>query len=588
MNGTYTHPPGLTVKERFWLINPVQGKEPTDLHNETGYSDRVQNLTDEQNHFSLRLSDVKKTDEHMYYFRITTNEKKEIFQGYPGVTLTVTDRPKRVSVSISPSGEIVEGRTVTLTCSSEANPPVKSYTWYKGRTSLGKKKTYTISKISSEDSGEYKCKCSNEVGHQDSNSVTLNVLYPPKNVSVSISLSGEIVEGRTVTLTCSSEANPPVKSYTWYKGSTSLGKEKTYTISKISSGDSGEYKCKCSNEVGHQDSNSVTLNVLYPPKNVSVSISLAGEIVEGRTVTLTCSNEANPPVKSYTWYKGRTSLGKKKTYTISKISSGDSGEYKCKCSNEVGHQDSNSVTLNVLYPPKNVSVSISLSGEIVEGRTVTLNCSSDANPPVQNYTWFKEKESSPVGSGQSYRAVQSGQYYCEAQNKHGSERSAAVSVTVNDGSVIVYVAVGLGLFGLAALLSALFWLRSKRQKKKADEEEGDYQNIGPSAQDDTYANVELLQTHAFSLPTPPADASTSPDYENIASRDSAFRAGNSLKDSKGQTVLSHQRGAYTPRESTATSRTAETPSACGRAHRQSRTTRQHHLPVTVTTPSQMR
>ncbi|KAK3530150.1 hypothetical protein QTP86_016902 [Hemibagrus guttatus] len=50
-----------------------------------------------------------------------------------------------MSVSISPSGDLV-----------------------------GKEKTYTISKISSEDSGE--CKCSNEVGHQYSNSVTLNVL----------------------------------------------------------------------------------------------------------------------------------------------------------------------------------------------------------------------------------------------------------------------------------------------------------------------------------------------------------------------------------------------------------------------------
>ncbi|XP_047659583.1 B-cell receptor CD22-like isoform X2 [Tachysurus fulvidraco] len=166
-------------------------------------------------------------------------------------------------------------------------------------------------------------------------------------------------------------------------------------------------------------------------------------------------------------------------------------------------------------------MSISPSGEIVEDSSVTLTCSSDANPPVQNYTWFKEKESSPVGSGQSYRAVQSGQYYCEAQNKHGSERSAAVSVTIN-GTVIVYVAVGLGLFGLAALLSALFWLRSKRQKTKVVE--GDNQNTGPSAKDDTYAALDstgraaddVYHTLAISHPSPPADSPTSSDYENIA------------------------------------------------------------------------
>ncbi|XP_058236657.1 B-cell receptor CD22-like isoform X1 [Hemibagrus wyckioides] len=518
MNVTYTHPTRLTVKDRFWFINTVKGKEPTDLCNEPGYSGRVQYLTDGQNHFSLRLSDVKKTDEHMYYFRITTNTEKNKYMGYPGVTLTVTD----LDVQIAPA-EVTEGQSAVLTCKTTCSLTDPTFIWYKNShhltTKTSKRNEVRLQSVSSEDAGSYSCAVRGYEHHSPAQ--TLRVRYRPKRVSVSISPSGEIVEGSLVTLTCSSDANPPVKTYTWYKQATSVGTEKTYTISKISSMDTGEYKCKCSNEVGHQESSSVSLNVLYPPKNVSVSISPSGEIVEGSSVTLTCSSDANPPVQSYTWYKQATSVGTEKTCTISKISSEDTGEYKCKCSNEVGHQESSSVTLNVLYPPKSVSVSISPSGEIVEGSSVTLTCSSDANPPAQNYTWYMEKESSPVGSGQSYRAGQSGQYYCEAQNEHGSDRSAAVSITFNDVSVMVYVAVGLGLFGLAALLSALFWLRSRRQKKKADEDEGDNQPSSlqkpePSAQDDTYANVELLRTHAISLPTAPADTPTSPDYENIA------------------------------------------------------------------------
>ncbi|KAI5628762.1 hypothetical protein C0J50_10577, partial [Silurus asotus] len=115
-------------------------------------------------------------------------------------------------------------------------------------------------------------------------------LDPPKNVS--ISLSGEIVEGSLVNLTCSCDAKPPVETYTWFNRTTSVGKGKTFTISKISAEDSGEYKCMCSNKVGHQNSTSVTLNVLYPPKNVSISSS--GANVEGRSVTLTCSSDSNP------------------------------------------------------------------------------------------------------------------------------------------------------------------------------------------------------------------------------------------------------------------------------------------------------
>ncbi|XP_053531925.1 B-cell receptor CD22-like [Ictalurus punctatus] len=300
MNIMYTHPTHLTVENRFWLIDPVHGKELTDLRNESGYSDRVEYLGDEQKH-SLRLSNVKKTDEHKYYFRIITNEERERYQGHSGVT-RLDDLNENTSTYRHDNKKVTDER--------------KIHTAY---------------------------------GHE--------------------------------------------------------------LLSSF-----------------------LSWNSLDPPKNVSVSISSSGEIVEGSSVTLTCSSDANPPVENYTWFKGTTSVGKGNTYNISKISSEDSGEYKCKCSNEVRHQDSISVALNVLYPPKNVSVSISSSGEIVEGSSVTLTCSSDANPPVENYTWFKEKESSPVGSGQSYGALQSGQYYCEAQNKHGSERSAAVSITLNSKS----------------------------------------------------------------------------------------------------------------------------------------------------------
>ncbi|GAA6086935.1 hemicentin-1-like [Tachysurus ichikawai] len=524
MNVTYTHPPRLTVTKRFWAINKVQGKDSYDLYNVSGYSGRVTYLTDVQNHFPLRLSDVKKSDEQMYYFRIRTNEEKERYLGKPGVTLSVTD----LDLQIAPA-EVTEGQSVVLTCKTTCNLSDPTFIWYKNSrnltTNTNKNNEVRLQSVSSEDAGSYSCAVRG-YEHLHSPVQTLRVRYRPKNVSVSIRPSGEIVENSSVTLTCSSDAYPPVQNYTWFKGNTSVGKEKTYSISKISFEDSGEYKCRGSNEVGHQDSNSVTLNVLYAPKNVSVSTRPSGEIVENSSVTLTCSSDANPPVQSYTWFKGKTSVRKEKTYNISKISSEESGEYKCRSSNKVGRQYSNSVTLNVLYPPKYVSVSVSPSGEIVEDSSVTLTCSSDANPPVQSYTWFKVNESSPVGSGQSYRAVQSGQYYCEAENKHGSERSAAVSVTINAATVIVivYVAVGLGLFGLAVLLSALFWLRSKRQKKKKADK-GDNQNTGSSPKDDTYQNLELSQ---ISHPSPPDDMPTSSDYENIAIAPAEVTEGQSV------------------------------------------------------------
>ena len=91
------------------------------------------------------------------------------------------------------------------------------------------------------------------------------------------------------------------------------------------------------------------------------------------------------------------------------------------------------VTFSHLDTPKTTTVFTRPSGVITKGSSVTLTCSSDANPPVENYTWFKVNESTPVGSGQQYSITSissedGGQYYCEARNKYGAEDSTAVSI----------------------------------------------------------------------------------------------------------------------------------------------------------------
>jgi hypothetical protein len=90
------------------------------------------------------------------------------------------DGPKNTSVSVSPSGGIVEGSSVTLTCSSDANPPVQIYIWYKtngAETSMRHSGwSYRITNIIPEDRGEYYCLAVNEVGCKRSKLVPLKVL----------------------------------------------------------------------------------------------------------------------------------------------------------------------------------------------------------------------------------------------------------------------------------------------------------------------------------------------------------------------------------------------------------------------------
>ncbi|KAI4902846.1 hypothetical protein NFI96_026845 [Prochilodus magdalenae] len=466
MNGSYTHPEHLTVTETFWVIDPVEGKEPTDLSKNPGYSGRVAYLPAKQEHFSLRLKDVMKKDEHQYCFRIKTNEGKERWVGTPGVQLRVQLAELRVEAP----GEVTEGQTAVLTCRTTCSLADPTFIWYKNGRPLTTKTNNQLhlQPVSSDDAGNYSCAVRGYV-NIDSAAQNLRVRYSPKNVSVSISPPGKIVEGSSVTLICSSDGNPPVKIYTWLKGSASVGKGDTYNIPNIRSEHSGEYTCQSRNELGEGRSTAVQINVQYPPKKVSVSISPPGKIVEGSSVTLTCSSDGNPPVNIYTWLKGSVSVRNGGTLYIPNIRSEDSGEYTCQSRNDLGERRSTAVQINVQYPPKNVSLSTSSPGQTVGDSLVNLTCSSDGNPPVKNYTWFKEGGSSPVGSGDSYSPLQSGSYYCEAQNEHGAQKSDPVPVVLKvfsaGYSVILYGAAGFGLCVVVGFFSVVFWRRTRNMSE---------------------------------------------------------------------------------------------------------------------------
>ena len=85
------------------------------------------------------------------------------------------DKPKPPSVSVSPSGEITDGSSVTLTCNSDANPAA-TYVWYRrGGSYVRENRKLIFTSIVSSDSGEYYCSAENRLGTRRSNNIFINV-----------------------------------------------------------------------------------------------------------------------------------------------------------------------------------------------------------------------------------------------------------------------------------------------------------------------------------------------------------------------------------------------------------------------------
>ncbi|KAL1281298.1 hypothetical protein QQF64_000101 [Cirrhinus molitorella] len=240
-------------------------------------------------------------------------------------------------------------------------------------------------------------------------------------------------------------------------------------------------------------------------------------VTEGDSVRLTCKSSCTLTDRAtFIWYRNSQPLTERRDTNnellLQSVRREDAGRYSCALH---GHTYiSPDVQLNVTYEPKNVSVSINGSAEIVEGDSVTLICSSDSNPPALNFSWFKENQSSSVGSGQSFSALQSGRFYCEAHNQHGSQRSDAVTVKVHHGAgrnVIVITAASGGVFIIVIII---MWFIMRKQRRVGNEDL-------TIKQSDLYSDVsQRVSVHD----EPPSEADAVNDAPYASVKPNRFRA----------------------------------------------------------------
>ncbi|KAI5092450.1 sialoadhesin-like [Silurus meridionalis] len=149
---------------------------------------------------SLRISKLRVKDSGVYVFRFITNHPVRKLPRQKGLTLKVTDAPGNTSVTVTSSGLIAEGTSVSLFCSSFNTSAHTNFTWFQRNettTLRGTGQKLTIGHLSSRDSGLYTCVAQNIWGSDYAN-ITLTIHKEKGNGSSSTVI---IVFGLIILLT---------------------------------------------------------------------------------------------------------------------------------------------------------------------------------------------------------------------------------------------------------------------------------------------------------------------------------------------------------------------------------------------------
>uniref|UniRef100_A0A3Q3MW98 Myelin-associated glycoprotein-like n=2 Tax=Mastacembelus armatus TaxID=205130 RepID=A0A3Q3MW98_9TELE len=259
------------------------------------------------------------------------------------------------------------------------------------------------------------------------------------------------------------------------------------------------FRLDCPNSLKFSFTDGVRITVQSDP--LPPLLNFVSQVAEGDQVRLQCSVpvpcSSLPP--SLTWLPQDSSRQEETemlqnmdrqvtmTSTLTFIATADHHNQTIACSvsyplTKGGSTRSSAATqrVRVLYAPRFTVATVSTSRPVSEGRTVTFKCSSDANPPVSSYTWYRDDSGklNKMGEGDMLTLQvnwsDSGVYLCEAQTPRGSQRSNPVSLEVTTGSeclmVLPYIICGvvLVLYIITVVVGVYKYQRLSRRLKEME------------------------------------------------------------------------------------------------------------------------
>ncbi|XP_060767339.1 hemicentin-1-like isoform X2 [Neoarius graeffei] len=479
----YTYPNNYKVTKVLWFSKKQADGEAVDVREDEEYQGRVQHTQSSQNNCSLRITNLRERDAQTYRFRFYTDDPTDKYTGTPGVSLFVTDL--KVTVS-DRSDQNIKLNCIT-TCTLSHNP---TYIWYKNGervTNQDRKELYLYR--SRGDAGSYSCAVR---GHEDLRSPAVCVFSISGKSCWSVTYSSQ-------TICALIGSSVDIHSYYTYPNNYKVTKVLWFSKGQadgeaVDVREDEEYQGRVQHTQSSQNNWSLRITNLterdaqtyrfrfytHDPTDKYTGTPGVSLFVTDLKVTVsdgsdqdiklnclsTCTLSHNP---TYIWYKNRRRVSECKSASCSVAAVSGAVSYSCAVE---GHD---SLLSPPVYSPKNTRAVVLPSGDTVEGDSVTLSCSSDANPPALNYSWFKQNETADtlLTTGQNYSisnisSQDSGLYYCTAHNQlgHGNSTPTHLDVLPNSTS-LKFIMVGLAVFLAVTLLSAALWMW-KRKSRSAD------------------------------------------------------------------------------------------------------------------------
>ncbi|CAM4616957.1 unnamed protein product, partial [Lepidochelys olivacea] len=262
--------------------------------------------------------------------------------------------------------EVSVGDYTTLHCQVAGTPEI-TVSWYKGDTKLRSTPEYKMffkdnvatlvfNKVDNNDSGEYICKAENSVGTATTKSVlTVQARKLPPSFARKLKDIEQTV-GLPVKFTCRLNGSEPI-SVTWYKNGVPLRDDHNVQssfvdnvailqLSQTEMSHTAQYSCTATNAVGTATS-SARLTISEPKQPPFFDITPASmEVPIGESADFECHVTGAQPI-NVTWAKDGREIRTGGNYNITFIANtahlrilragkGDSGQYTCQASNEVG------------------------------------------------------------------------------------------------------------------------------------------------------------------------------------------------------------------------------------------------------------